>query len=79
MVRHLSEHPLFERLTKEEEEADPVVPLLFERYSRFLGVYQSALQLSGLGGGTIPALSQGSMVKVQSLYGNAVFLSSILN
>ncbi|KHJ85961.1 putative methyltransferase [Oesophagostomum dentatum] len=30
MVRHLSEHPLFERLTKEEEEADPVVPLLFE-------------------------------------------------
>ncbi|EPB65678.1 hypothetical protein ANCCEY_15255, partial [Ancylostoma ceylanicum] len=30
MVRHLSEHPLFERLTKVEEEADPVVPMLFE-------------------------------------------------
>ncbi|VDP10310.1 unnamed protein product [Heligmosomoides polygyrus] len=30
MVQHLSEHPLFERLTKEEEELDPVVPLLFE-------------------------------------------------
>ncbi|CAJ0957678.1 unnamed protein product, partial [Mesorhabditis belari] len=30
MVAHLSSHPLFERLTKEEEDADPVVPLLFE-------------------------------------------------
>ncbi|KAK6059706.1 putative mitoferrin-1 [Cooperia oncophora] len=30
MARHLSEHPLFERLTKEEEDSDPVVPLLFE-------------------------------------------------
>ncbi|PIO59869.1 tRNA (guanine-N(7)-)-methyltransferase [Teladorsagia circumcincta] len=30
MVRHLSEHPLFERLPKEEEDRDPVVPLLFE-------------------------------------------------
>lgn len=30
MVRHLSEHPLFQRLTKEEQDADPVVPLLFD-------------------------------------------------
>ncbi|KAJ1373090.1 N6-adenosine-methyltransferase non-catalytic subunit MTB [Parelaphostrongylus tenuis] len=30
MVHHFSEHPLFERITKAEEEVDPVVPLLFE-------------------------------------------------
>ncbi|CAI4231001.1 unnamed protein product [Auanema sp. JU1783] len=30
MVEHLTEHPLFERLTKEEEAADPVVPMLYE-------------------------------------------------
>lgn len=30
MVLHLSQHPLFERLTKEEEESDPVVIKLFE-------------------------------------------------
>ncbi|VDD94002.1 unnamed protein product [Enterobius vermicularis] len=30
MVKHLSEHPLFERLNEEEMKADPVVELLFE-------------------------------------------------
>ncbi|KJH45826.1 putative mitoferrin-1 [Dictyocaulus viviparus] len=30
MLRHFCGHPLFERITKEEEESDPVVPLLFE-------------------------------------------------
>uniref|UniRef100_A0A0K0DF25 tRNA (guanine-N(7)-)-methyltransferase n=1 Tax=Angiostrongylus cantonensis TaxID=6313 RepID=A0A0K0DF25_ANGCA len=30
MVQHFCEHPLFERVTKQEEESDPVVPLLFE-------------------------------------------------
>ncbi|VDM56725.1 unnamed protein product [Angiostrongylus costaricensis] len=32
MVQHFCEHPLFERVTKKEEESDPIVPLLFERY-----------------------------------------------
>lgn len=30
MVKHLSEHPLFERLTDEELKADPVVEMLYE-------------------------------------------------
>ena len=30
MVKHLTEHPLFERLSEEELERDPCVPLLFE-------------------------------------------------
>ena len=30
MAKHLSDHPLFERLTDEEMKADPVVELLYE-------------------------------------------------
>ncbi|CAA91400.1 tRNA (guanine-N(7)-)-methyltransferase [Caenorhabditis elegans] len=30
MVKHLSEHPLFERLTEEEMKKDPIVEMLFE-------------------------------------------------
>lgn len=31
MVDHLREHPLFERLSADEEKNDPIVALLFER------------------------------------------------
>jgi tRNA (guanine-N7-)-methyltransferase len=30
MVKHLDEHPLFERLTDEEMQADPVLPLIMD-------------------------------------------------
>ncbi|KAH7723170.1 tRNA (guanine-N(7)-)-methyltransferase [Aphelenchoides avenae] len=30
MVQHISEHPLFQRLTEEEMQKDPVVPLLYD-------------------------------------------------